>query len=99
MTIYSRFEALPRARKGTTTVVIVEESVLYELIADAQASEAGLFGARSAGPITSITGGADGGAPMQITVHHDPPPPPSADVIVESARRSRRRLGGASRGW
>lgn len=48
MDIYSRFMALPRARKGTTTVVIVEESALAELIAAAQTSEALLFGARVA---------------------------------------------------
>ena len=40
--IAERFAALPRARKGTTAVVIVEESVLAELIGDAQASEGDL---------------------------------------------------------
>jgi len=95
MTIHERFAALPRARKGSTRVVIVEESVLAELIADAQASEGDLM-RQSSRPLTTISGGATGGAPMQI--HVDPPPPPSADVIVESVRRSRRRLG-PSRGW
>lgn len=42
MDIYKRFLSLPRARKGATTVVIVEESVLSELIGDAQASEGDL---------------------------------------------------------
>ena len=65
MTIHERFAALPRARKGSTRVVIVEESVLAELIADAQASEGDLM-RQSSGPLTTISGGATGGAPMQI---------------------------------
>ena len=49
MTIHERFAALPRARKGSTRVVIVEESVLAELIADAQATE-GDLARQSPGP-------------------------------------------------
>lgn len=92
MDINERFAALPRARKGSTIVIIAEEAVLAELLRDAGASNV-----LETRPLTTITGGATGGAPMVI--HVDPPPPPSADVIVESVRRSRRRLGGASRGW
>lgn len=35
MNIYERFLALPRARKGTVPVVVVEEDVLRRLIYDA----------------------------------------------------------------
>lgn len=100
MTIHERFAALPRARKGSTTVVIVEESVLSELIADAQASEGDLMrqsAARPTGPLTSISGGATGGAPMQIHVDMPPCMPPNIEaVLVENARHQRARR---SRGW
>jgi len=96
MDIYSRFKALPRARKGTTTVVIAEEAELERLIADAQASEAAMIagvGPANPNPMTSISGGATGGAPMVI--HVDLPPPPGADVVIReeihrSAARARR---------
>jgi len=97
MDIYSRFKALPRARKGTTTVVIVEEAELERLIIDAQASEGDLMKQsveRATRPLTTITGGATGGAPMQIHVYM-PPPGPGRDVIVEEALAlGRRRRGG-----
>lgn len=41
--IYERFQNLPRGRKGSKTVVIVEEGELARLIADAQASEGALM--------------------------------------------------------
>jgi len=89
MNIHERFAALPRARKGSTTVVIVEESVLAELIADAQASEGDLM-RQSSGPLTTISGGATGGAPMQI---HVDTPPVDTRVVVEDilARQPRPR--------
>lgn len=95
MTIHERFAALPRARKGSTTVVIVEESVLSELIADAQASEGDLMKRSVERTLTHITGGATGGAPMVI--HVDPPPPPSAAVLAGPAMEMRIKLSEEAR--
>ena len=84
MDIYQRFKALPRGRKGSTTVVIVEETVLAELIAAAQTPGARLFGAQH------VTAGS---------IHFSVDPPPGlgalADVVrvIEDSRPTRRRRG------
>ena len=88
MDIYSRFKALPRARKGDTTVVIVDEIVLAELIAAAQTSEAKLFGARD----------ATVGSPVAMQIHVDlaaSGPNAVRDIVrvIEDSRPSRRRRG------
>lgn len=95
MDTYSRFKALPRARKGTTTVVIVEEEVLLKLIRDVEArgmAQPPVEGPANQHPLTTITGGATGGAPMMI--HVDLPPGPGvspAAVAAEVVSRARRR--------
>lgn len=89
-TISERLDALPRARKGATRVVIIEESKLLELIGDAWNKGRDM----QAVGLTTITGGAAGGPPMQI--HVDPPagPPPSLlGRVLEDERISRRRRG------
>lgn len=96
--IYERFMALPRARKGTTTVVIVEEAELANLIAAAQTSEALLFGAQHARVGIQVHNGGSS-EPVNV-VHYDPPQPPPAPmaVLVEEprewrGRRQRRVMG------
>lgn len=41
--IIQRFNSLPRARRGTQTMVVASEEELAKLIADAQEAEAALF--------------------------------------------------------
>lgn len=98
MDIISRFKDLPRARRGDTTVVIVEETVLAELIADARKAGAlSGHGHFEAGALTTITGGATGGAPMTIHVDMPPPGPDPAVVVEEILRRAPRPR--RSSGW
>lgn len=79
MDIHQRYEALPRARKGTTTVVIVEEDMLAKLIDDAAA-----YGREQ---VTRQPAPA-----VQICV--DPPPASvAAAIATEAAIDRRRRIG------
>ena len=99
MTTYSRFKALPRARKGSTTVVIVEEDVLLELLRDVEArgmAQPPIEGPANQHPLTTFTGGATGGAPMQI---HVDPPAPIPEVLAEDIRLGRRPRQRPGRIW
>lgn len=95
MDIYSRFKALPRGRKGSTTVVIVEEEVLESLLIDAQASEARSM----AGSATHWPSGDNRVLPGVDPAASPPATSPSTAVLVEGSRlarpsRSSRRRGG-----
>ena len=95
--IYERFMALPRARKGATRVVIVEEQVLAELIVDAQVAERALT-ARVPLPTDGVTTFPGKPASPPMVIHFDPlrppgPHSPGVTVVEEHRRRARRRQG------
>lgn len=84
MNIHERIAALPRARRGDETIILVSETELAEIIGDAQASEAALV---TQGPDHDLGGPFGQGdviqraadrarrAPQAIQIHTSEPRP------------------------